>query len=168
MRREENVPAQQPAPEAHPRLPRADADAARPRRAGAPAPQGPQAADGLTPPAGGERLPRQARVRRGAEYLRAYRRGRRRSGRFLTLHYVPNEVGSPRVGVTISRKVGNSVVRHRVKRQLLEVYRRSPHRGALPPLDLVLHVRPEAADAPFAALRQDLGALLAGLAGASR
>jgi ribonuclease P protein component len=59
-------------------------------------------------------------------------------------------------------------VRHRVKRRLLEALRRSRERPALPALDLVLHVRPEAAAASYAALRQDLLSLLAGLPGAAR
>jgi ribonuclease P protein component len=116
----------------------------------------------------GAGLPRASRVRRSPEYLRAYRRGRRRTGTFVILHFVPNEVGMFRVGVTVSRKVGNSVVRHRVKRRLLEAFRRAPGRDTLPPYDLVLHVRPEAAAASYAALRQDLEGLLAALPGARR
>jgi ribonuclease P protein component len=111
----------------------------------------------------GQRLPREARVRRSGEYVRAYRRGRRRGGSYVTVHFVPNEVGMVRVGVTVSRKVGNSVIRHRVKRRLLEAFRRAPERERLPAYDLVLHVRPEAAAAPYAALRQELERLLAGL-----
>jgi ribonuclease P protein component len=131
---------------------------------------GPRGAAAATATAarGGEGLSRADRVRRRPEYLRAYRRGRRRTGALVILHFVPNEVGMSRVGVTVSRKVGNSVVRHRVKRRLLEAFRRAPERAALPALDLVLHVRPEAAGASYAALRQDLRALLAGLPGAAR
>jgi ribonuclease P protein component len=116
----------------------------------------------------GAGLPRASRVRRSPDYLRAYRRGRRRTGAFVILHFVPNEIGRFRVGVTVSRKVGNSVVRHRVKRRLLEAFRHSPGRSALAANDLVLHVRPEAALASYAALRQDLEALLAALPGARR
>jgi ribonuclease P protein component len=109
-------------------------------------------------------------VRRSSEYVKAYRQGRRRAGPLFTLHYVPNEAGTLRVGVTVSRKVGNSVVRHRVKRRLLEAFRRSAARSDLSALDVVIHVRPEAATAPYAALRQELDRLLSALvrAGAAR
>ena len=80
----------------------------------------------------------------------------------MTLHYVPNEAGTPRLGVTVSRKVGGSVVRHRVKRRLVEAFRRSPLRAALPAWDFVAHVKPEAAGADHAALRHELEALLLG------
>src|SRR5688500_18236949 len=161
VRREEDVSAEQPPPEAHPRLPGADAHPSRPRRALPPSSQGPQAARRLTRGGGGatsgatrrgeasdrepapelaaapgeQGLGRAARVRRRGEYLRAYRRGRRRTGELVVLHFVPNDAGAARVGVTVSRKVGNSVVRHRVKRRILEAYRRSSWRGDLPPWD---------------------------------
>ena len=120
-----------------------------------------------TPPdeaAPGEQgLGRAARVRRRGEYLRAYRRGRRRTGELVVLHFVPNVAGAPRVGVTVSRKVGNSVVRHRVKRRILEAYRRSSWRGDLPPWDFVVHVKPAAATADHAAVRQELDRLFGGV-----
>ena len=81
----------------------------------------------------------------------------------MVLHFIPNEAEAPRVGITISRKVGNSVVRHRVKRRLLEAYRRAPWRGQLPPWDFVVHVKPAAAAADYAAVRQELDRLFGGL-----
>ena len=82
----------------------------------------------------------------------------------MILHYVPNDTGAARLGVTVSRKVGGSVVRHRVKRRIVEVFRRSELRARLPPWDFVAHVKPEAARADFAALASELEGLLAGAA----
>ena len=103
-------------------------------------------------------------MRRRGDYLRAYRRGRRRSGALVTLHFAPNDGGVARLGVTVSRKVGNSVVRHRLKRRIVEVFRRSPGRAALPAWDFVVDVKPAAAAAGFAALRQEIEGLLSGAA----
>ena len=103
-------------------------------------------------------------MRRRGDYLRVYRRGRRRSGALVVLHILPNDGATPRVGVTVSRKVGNSVVRHRVKRRIVEVFRRSPARQALGGYDLVVHVKPPAAVAPFAMLRDEIEGLLRGAA----
>jgi ribonuclease P protein component len=118
--------------------------------------------------AGGESLLRGERIRRRPEYLRAYRRGRRRAGAFVILHFTPNELGLPRLGVTVSKKVGNSVVRHRVKRRIVETFRRLPSRRELGAWDVVVHVKPEAAGAAFAALRGDVEGLLRGLAAGRR
>ena len=173
MRREKNVSAQQPAAQAHARVPGADAHPSRSGRPRAPAAQGAEAAERLSAaapapvaagPLDGERLRRSERVRRRGDYLRAYRRGRRRSSALVILHFAPNDAARARLGVTVSRKVGNSVVRHRLKRRIVETFRRSPGRAALPAWDFVVHVKPEAAAAEFAALRQEIEGLLRGAA----
>ena len=60
-----------------------------------------------------------------------------------------------RAGFVVGKAVGNSVVRHRVTRQLRAAVRAELHR--LPPTaDLVVRARPEAATVGSAVLRRDL------------
>jgi ribonuclease P protein component len=125
-------------------------------------------ADGHRPPgplagAAGERLLPEERLRRRADYLRCYRTGRRRHGSIAIVYFVPNQLGSPRLGITASRKVGKAVVRQRIKRRIREVYRRWRDRGRLPALDLVVHLKPEAGKSDFQGLRAELLRLLGGL-----
>lgn len=116
-----------------------------------------------------ERLPRTHTLRRSADYLRCYRRGRRLRGSFARVHYAPNDEGYPRLGITASRKVGKAVIRNRLKRRVREVYRRSPLRGELPPVDLVVHLEPSAAGADFGKLAKELEGFLGRVAsGANR
>ncbi len=62
-----------------------------------------------------------------------------------------NEVGTTRMGFTVSTKVGNAVVRNRVRRRLRELYRQ--RRSALPSgVDVVLVARRGAPAADFARL----------------
>jgi ribonuclease P protein component len=67
------------------------------------------------------------------------------------------------MGITASRKVGPSFVRHRIKRRIKEIYRRWNDRGRLPALDLVVHLKPEARGSDFESLREDLMRLFAGV-----
>jgi ribonuclease P protein component len=70
-----------------------------------------------------------------------------------------------RAGFVVGKAVGNSVVRHRVTRQLRAVVRAELHR--LPPTaDLVVRARPEAAAAGSEGLRRDLTAAMNRLLGA--
>lgn len=108
----------------------------------------------------GERLPREHTLRRSADYLRCYRRGRRLRGALARVHYAPNEVAHPRLGITASRKVGKAVVRNRLKRRIREIYRRWPERSELPAVDLVVHVEPAAAAGSRRELSGELDALL--------
>lgn len=107
-----------------------------------------------------ERLTQHEKVRRRADYLRCYRRGRRRHGSLAILYFVPNERSHPRIGITASRKVGKAVVRHRLKRRVKEIYRRWKERDQLPALDLVVHLKPAAAGSDFPTLRKELLSLL--------
>lgn len=110
-----------------------------------------------------ERLLRRERLRRRKDYLRCYRRGRRRRGSLAILYFTPNDLDHPRLGITASRKVGKSVVRHLLKRRTKEIYRRWKHRDGLPAMDLVVHLQPAAAEASFAELRRELVGQLSSL-----
>jgi ribonuclease P protein component len=114
-------------------------------------------------PGGSQGLSAEERLRRRADFLRAYRTGRRRHGALAILYFVPSQVGHPRIGITASRKVGNAVLRHRLKRRIKEIYRRWMDRGKLPALDLVVHLKPEAGGADREAFRAELLRLLGGV-----
>ena len=111
-----------------------------------------------------ERLRRTETLRTSAEYQRCYREGSRRHGALLVLHLRSNELGHPRLGAAVSRKVGGAVVRNRIKRWTRECFRRSPLRAALPPLDLVVQPKPAAGKADFAGFCRELERLLKPLA----
>lgn len=52
-----------------------------------------------------------------------YKRGKSYGNRLLVMYFVRNSWEYNRLGITVSKKIGNSVVRHRVKRLIKESYR---------------------------------------------
>jgi ribonuclease P protein component len=78
----------------------------------------------------------------------------------LIVYFQSGVTNEARLGITASRKVGSSVVRQKVKRRIREIFRRWPGRSALEPIDVVVHLKPEAGKAPFLPLREDLERLL--------
>ena len=113
------------------------------------------------------------RLSRSAEFERVYRHGRSKGNRFLVVYAFPrgDEAGEegPRLGLSVSRRVGGSVERSRVKRVLREAFKAEQER--LPAdVDYVLVAREplrelderEGLEGVRAALRELLGSLPAG------
>lgn len=98
-----------------------------------------------------------------AEFTVAVQRGRRAVAGSMAAHlYVPPDAasGPPRVGLVVSRTVGNAVVRNRVRRRLRHLSR--DKLSLLPPASLlVLRATPDSAGRTFSELRSDLDAALA-------
>jgi len=63
------------------------------------------------------------RVRRRKDYLNIYKRGRRIHSDNFTVILSPNPSGEKRLGIAVSKKVGNAVKRNRIKRLLKEFFR---------------------------------------------
>jgi ribonuclease P protein component len=84
-----------------------------------------------------ERLRPIERLKHSQEYLSLFSKGRCVHVSCFRVHYRPNGRAFSRLGLVVSRKVGDAVRRNRVKRLLREVFRRN--KGGIPfPMDIVL------------------------------
>ena len=63
---------------------------------------------------------------------------------------------APRFGYTVTKKMGNAVIRNRIKRRLREAVRKAAVNHALPHHDYVLVSRHKALDCPFDVLLRDM------------
>ena len=114
------------------------------------------------------------RLSRSAEFERVYRQGRSKGNRYLVLYAFPRAEDAaeredgPRLGLSVSRRVGGAVERNRVKRVLREAFWAEAER--LPATsDYVVVARPDARQLAeregTAGMRGALSELVAGLGG---
>ena len=96
------------------------------------------------------------RLHLNRQFQYVYRRGSRASCKELSILYIKN--AQKRVGFSVSKKVGNAVVRNRTKRRLRECFRhRLEH---MPPGFYVVVTRPELAQKSYAELCRSVDYLL--------
>ena len=84
-------------------------------------------------------FPAAARLKGTKDYDRVYRRGFRLWSHPLGVQVLPRESGKSRLGLSVSKKVGSSVVRNRWKRAIREAFRLHRHRLEAP-CDMVVMV----------------------------
>jgi ribonuclease P protein component len=126
---------------------------------------------------GGGRFPKAARLLKHADFDRVYRTGRRQFSASITVFWLRRitEAGSedqidrvaenalvtagPRVGFTVSRVMGGSVVRNRIRRRLREAVRLNLAQLFLPepqPVDVVINPKKSALTAEFDKLNSEV------------
>jgi ribonuclease P protein component len=178
---EAHVSAEQPAPEENAWISLAHGDTRGAKRSEAAATKGSQAVDRSsspqtrapivnayrkataneeecsTPNQGvGYKFGKDVRLRLRRDFVRIQGRGKKRhSPNFVVASASKASSGASRVGFSVSRRVGNAVVRNRVKRRLREFFRL--HRQELPSArDLVVIAKPGAAKLSYADLAKEL------------
>ena len=103
-------------------------------------------------------LPKPNRVVHAADFRRIVRTGRRFTSPIAVLHVTEAEAGVSRFGFVVSKKVGNAVVRNRVRRRMSEYVRLQLPLD--PPVDVVVRALPAAGIADYGTLAHAFEPLL--------
>ena len=92
------------------------------------------------------------------QYALVYNKGNSWISSSVVMKALPNELSLSRYGFSVSRRVGNAVVRNRVKRLLREILRQAPLKSGW---DIVFIARPAAASTEYTSLEKSINNLLA-------
>jgi ribonuclease P protein component len=114
---------------------------------------------GLSAPMrGGSEMPRISRLKRRADFQRAARGRRARMDTFVlqTNQRAARDGGEPRIGFTVTKKLGGAVVRNRIRRRLKEALRLARDLETRPDHDYVVMAQREALRFGFALLQAEI------------
>jgi ribonuclease P protein component len=79
---------------------------------------------------GKESFGKDEKIRKRSEYLNIYERGMRKHSANFTVIVVNNQGSDKRLGITVTKKVGDAVKRNRIKRLVREFFRLNKYRLA--------------------------------------
>ena len=82
-------------------------------------------------------------LKKYGDFQRVYKKGRSYANKYLIMYVLKQDVQENRIGISVSKKVGNSVVRHRITRLIRESYRLNEQKF-VGGLDIVVIARPGA------------------------
>ena len=94
-------------------------------------------------------------LKKNRDFQNVYRNGKSYANKYLVMYVLENNSEINRIGISVSKKVGNSVVRHHLTRLLRESYRL--HENIFNSgLDIVVVVRKSAAEVGYAEIESAL------------
>jgi ribonuclease P protein component len=93
-------------------------------------------------------------LKKNYEFRRLYQKGKSAAAPSLVVYFRKNHGKENRLGITVSNKIGNSVVRNRVRRRMREIYRLNEAR-IVRGIDLVVVARARSAAAGLCELEKD-------------
>jgi ribonuclease P protein component len=165
MSDEAHLPAEQSRAQAPARIPCPHGDRRRPQGPGRPPQPRPQEVVRVIKADNGLTTPVIAKLRRRADFLAA-NGGKRAPAPGFVLLVRERGDGDPamRLGLTVSKKVGNAVVRNRMRRRFRELARKVLPEAGIAGADHVLIGRRSGIERPFADLVSDLQRALARIA----
>jgi ribonuclease P protein component len=98
-------------------------------------------------------------LKKNYEFSRVFNRGAFYVGRHIIIYVLPNKISSNRLGISVSKKSGNAVVRNRKKRLIRESYRHFED-FILLGYDIVIAARAEESEMKYTALLKEFKYLL--------
>ena len=94
-------------------------------------------------------------LKKNQDFQKVYSNGKSYANKYLVMYILKNEMNKNRIGISVSKKVGNSVVRHHLTRLIRESYRLQEEYFQCG-YDIVVVVRVSAKDRTFADMKSAL------------
>lgn len=95
-------------------------------------------------------------IKKDADFRKVYKRGKSVANRHLVMYTLPNKTQKSRIGISISKKVGNAVTRNRLRRLVKEAFRLNIDPNIKPGYDIVIIGRIRSSEANYSEMEKSL------------
>lgn len=68
-------------------------------------------------------MEKKLRLKSNRDFRKTYDKGKSFANKYLVIFFVKNRLDNNRVGIAVTKKLGNSVVRNKIRRRIREAYR---------------------------------------------
>ncbi len=100
-------------------------------------------------------------IKKNEDFRRAYREGRKKVSRFFVMYVIENGLSISRLGISTSKKYGNSIERHHFQRRMRELFRASSD-VTRTGYDIIMVARNESRQSDFSQMKEEYLKLLKG------
>lgn len=104
-------------------------------------------------------MEKRLRLTKNFEFISVYKKGRRAGCHLFTMYAKENDLEYTRLGVSVSKKIGKSVVRNKVKRRIKEAFRTS-YGSIKRGFDVVISVKEDVKNADYKEIKKQMIVLL--------
>lgn len=87
-------------------------------------------------------------IKKNKDFQLVYKTGKSYANKYLIMYVMENNTEESRIGISVSKKVGNSVVRHHITRLIREIFRLNVN-IVKTGLDIIVVVRPTAKEQSY-------------------
>ncbi|MBN1273757.1 MAG: ribonuclease P protein component [Candidatus Aminicenantes bacterium] len=101
-----------------------------------------------------ESLTPDEKIRKRRDFLYLYKNGKRYRGKYFKLIHYSNNLKKSRIGIVVGKKVGNAVVRNKVKRWMRTLFRKNKNL-VKQPMDILIIFKQEIKEASMEELRDE-------------
>ncbi len=98
-------------------------------------------------------------IKKNSDFRKVYNKKKSFANKQLVIYYDENNLEYSRLGISISKKIGNAVTRNKIRRKLKEIYRLNENKIALS-YDIILIVRVSAKECKYDTLEKSFFHLL--------
>lgn len=95
-------------------------------------------------------------IRKDYEFRKVYKYGKSFANRYMVVYIMPNRTKDTRIGISVSKKVGNAVTRNRIRRMIKESYRLNIDSDIKKGYDVVFISRVAAKDADYKTIEKSI------------